>query len=711
MIHRVTAQVGPTNFSLETGKVAKQADGSVVVQQGETVVLVAVTYSSTPKSQPIDIVPLTVDYREKTYAAGKIPGGFFKREGRPTEKETLTARLTDRPIRPLLPQGFQHETLIMASVLSSDGQNDPDTLALVGASAALRMSSLPFANAIAAVRVGMVNNQWIANPTYQQLEQSAMDLCVAGSKEGILAIEGGFKEVPEQQIVEALQFGYAEVLKLIDLQEELARKAGKPKRQGWTILQPSPELLQAARQVLKPELDKIDTWENKDARATAHERMQKLLADHVAAFGQQVDGMQLAQTLDIVEREAVRRYIATSGRRVDGRAYTDLRQISAEVGVLPRTHGSSLFTRGQTQSLGVTTLGTSDDEQLVESLEGQSYKRFMLHYNFPPFSVGEARPVRAPGRREIGHGALAERSLTPVVPSKEDFPYTIRVVSDILESNGSSSMASVCAGSLSLMDAGVPIRAAVSGVAMGLVKEGDKFQILTDLSGLEDHYGDMDFKVAGTQLGVTAIQLDVKLAEGLTVEQVRKILSQAHPARMKVLEKMAEAIDKPRASISSYAPRITMIKINPEKIREVIGPGGRMIRKIIEETGVTIDIEDDGRVNIASTNGEASDKAIAIIRGLTEDVEVGRIYNARVKRITNFGAFCELLPGNKEGLVHISELEDRYVKTVEEVVKLGDEVRVQVIEIDEQGRINLSRKRVLAAEKSDKSDKSDKSEK
>jgi len=695
MIHRVSAPLGDAPVSLETGKIAKQADGSVVVQQGDTVVLVTAAYSPTPKAMPGDMVPLTVDYREKTYAAGKIPGGFFKREGRPTEKEILTARLADRPIRPLLPRGFQHEVQIMANVLSSDGAHDPDVLSVLGASAALRISSIPFPEAIGSVKVGLVNGKWVANPTYQQLESSPVEISIAGTVRGILALEAALKEVPEQQVVEGIAFGYAEVLRLIALQEDLVRAAGQPKRTTWSIRQPSPELEQLVRQAIANELGKISRWENKDERSAARERMQGAVAEKITASGKTFDPLDVSMALDEIEREAVRRYISESGKRVDGRRYTDLRQISCEVAVLPRTHGSGLFTRGQTQSLAVTTLGTSDDEQLVEALEGESRKRFMLHYNFPPFSVGEVRPVRSPGRREIGHGALAEKALMPVVPSKEEFPYTVRVVSDILESNGSSSMATVCASSLSLMDAGVPIKASVSGVAMGLIKEGGKFAILTDLSGLEDHFGDMDFKVAGTQLGVTAIQLDVKLAEGLTVEQVRGILSQANPARMEVLEKMNAAIEKPRESISSFAPRITMIKIHPDKIREVIGPGGRMIRKIIEETGVEIDIEDDGRVNIASTNAEASDKAVAIIRGLTEDVEVGKTYQARVKRITNFGAFCEIIPTNKEGLVHISELEDRYVKSVEEVVKLGDEFKVQVIEIDEQGRINLSRKRVL----------------
>jgi polyribonucleotide nucleotidyltransferase len=689
---RVSTQIGASTLSLETGILARQADGAVVVRQGDTVVLVTAVASKTP-SDRIDIVPLTCDYREKTYAAGKIPGGFFKREGRPTEKEILTARLMDRPIRPLFPKGFLHELQVMAAVLSSDGEYDPDVLAVLGASAALRLSSIPFPEPLGTARVGLVNNQMVLNPTYRELASSAIDLVIAGTPRGITMIEAGMKEVPEQQLLEAITFGAQQIKTMIALQEELVAKAGKPKSDVFQAAKPSAELLEKVRALAAPELARINEPKRKAER---HEAIAALLQSVVAklADGETVTEAHVGQAFESVDRVEARRAILERKIRIDGRGYTDLREITCETGVLPRTHGSGLFTRGETQSLAVTTLGTSDDEQLIEALEGESYKRFMLHYNFPPFSVGEVRPLRGPGRREIGHGALAERALEPMVPSKDEFPYTIRVVSDILESNGSSSMATVCSGSLALMDAGVPLRAAVSGVAMGLVKEGDRVAILTDISGLEDHAGDMDFKIAGTRLGTTAMQVDVKLQEGLTVDLIAKIVAQSHPARMAVLDLMAKAIERPRPQLSAYAPRITTLKINPEKIRDVIGPGGRIIRKIIEETGATIDIEDDGSVSVASNDAQKSARAIEIIRTLTEDVEVGKVYTGKVKRIMNFGAFCEILPG-KEGLVHISELADKYVSKVEDVVKIGDEIRVKVIEIDEQGRINLSKKRAL----------------
>jgi len=694
MLARVSTLLGAKELSLETGKVAKQADGAVLVQQGDTVVLVTAVYDRAASGEASDMAPLTVDYREKSYAAGKIPGGFFKREGRPTEKEILTSRLIDRPIRPLIPNGFQHDIQVIAMVLSSDGEYDPDVLAIVGASASLCLSSLPFPYPVAAVRVGLVNGQFVVNPTYQQLEQSLMDMVVEASPKGVLSVEGGFREVPEERVFEAMTFGYEQAMKLVALQEALVAKAGRPKATTLATFEVPAAVLKAVRERATPELKTLYGKPSKDERATAIEQLRASLIKQLAPEGGTVLADHVTWALKTVEREEVRRLILESGARVDGRGYTELRPITCEIGVLPRTHGSGLFTRGETQSLSVTTLGTSDDEQRIESLEGKSFKRFMLHYNFPSFSVGEVRPVRSPGRREIGHGALAERALAPMLPGKESFPYTIRVVSDILESNGSSSMATVCAGTLSLMDAGVPIKAPVAGVAMGLVKEGARAKILTDIAGLEDHFGDMDFKVAGTRQGVTAVQSDVKLAEGLSLELIREILTQAHPARMTVLDRMAETISQPKPSISTYAPRITTLKINPDRIRDLIGPGGRTIRRIIEETGVTINVEDDGSVDVASNDAQKSDKALEIIRGLTEDVEVGRIYVAKVKRIMNFGAFCEILPG-KEGLVHVSELDDKYVKKVEDVVKIGEEIRVQVIEVDEQGRVNLSRKRLL----------------
>ncbi len=693
MSTRVSTQFREAPLSIETGLWARQADGAVVIQQGGTVVLVTAVCSSTPTTRAIDIVPLTCDYREKTYAAGKIPGGFFKREGRPTEKEILTARLMDRPLRPLFPKGLMHELQVMATVLSSDGEYDPDVLAVLGASCALRLSSIPFPDPLGTVRVGLVNNKPVINPTYQELSQSPLDLIVAGTKHGILMMEGGFKEVTEQQLLEAITFGYEQLKTVLVMQEELVAKAGKPKNESLTIRKPTPEVVARVRELAVRPLARVNEPKKKGERRVALAEVLASVTPQLTADGT-ITPEEVAMAFEVVDHEEVRKAILDRKLRMDGRQYTELREVSCEVGVLPRTHGSGLFTRGETQSLAVTTLGTSDDEQLIESLEGESYKRFMLHYNFPPFSVNEVRPIRGPGRREIGHGALAERALEPMIPSKEEFPYTMRVVSDILESNGSSSMATVCAGTLSLMDAGVPIRAAVSGVAMGLVKEGDRAAILTDISGLEDHSGDTDFKLAGTRLGLTALQVDVKLTHGLDLGLVGKIIHQSNPARMTLLDLMAAAIERPRPQLSLYAPRITLIKINPEKIRDVIGPGGRTIRKIIAETGASIDVEDDGSVSVASSDAAKSQKAIEIIQTLTEDVEVGKLYNAKVKRIMNFGAFCEILPG-KEGLVHVSELADKYVSKVEDVVKIGDEFRVKVIEIDEQGRINLSRKRAL----------------
>ena len=695
MTTRVSTQLGPSGLSLETGTVARQADGSVLVQQGGTVVLVTAVCSETPGVRG-DMVPLTCDYRERTYAAGKIPGGFFKREGRPTEKEILTSRLMDRPLRPLFPKGILHELQVMAAVLSSDGEYDPDVLAVLGASCALRLSSIPFPDALGAIRVGWVDGQFVANPTYQQLLRSPVDLVVAGTAQGITMVEAGLNEVPEQQLVDAIAFGYQQLKTAIAMQEELVAKGGKPKNEGLQFRRAAPELVEQVRQLAVPELAGINAPKKKGERHEAMAKLSASLVERLASNGT-VAAEDVLKAFETIDWEEARRTILERKTRMDGRTYTQLREITVQIGMLPRTHGSGLFTRGETQALAVTTLGTSEDEQLVEALEGESYKRFMLHYNFPPFSVGEVRPLRGPGRREIGHGALAERALSPIIPTKDEFPYTIRVVSDILESNGSSSMATVCAGSVSLMDAGVPIKAAVAGVAMGLVTDGDRVAILTDISGLEDHIGDMDFKVAGTRKGTTAMQVDVKLREGLSVDLIEKILTQAHPARLSILELMAKAIDRPRPQLSIYAPRITTLKINPEKIRDVIGPGGRVIRKIIEETGATIDIEDDGSVSVASNDAQKSARALEIIRSLTEDVEVGRIYKGKVKRIMNFGAFCEILPG-KEGLVHVSELSDKYVNKVEDVVKVGDEFRVKVIEIDEQGRINLSRKRALSSD-------------
>ncbi len=685
---KVESKIGHQDLIIETGRMAKQADGAVTVQYGGTVVLITVVTSKEPK-ESVSFLPLTVEYREKTYAAGRIPGGFFKREGRPTEKEILTARLIDRPLRPLFPEGFINEIQIMAMVLSSDGENDPDVLAIVGASAALGISEISFPQVVGAVRIGKVEDNFIVNPTYAQLDKSSLDLVVAGTKEGIIMVELGSNELSEDIILEGINFGYTQLLNTISIQEKLISICGKAKVE-FPLKKIDEELYQKVKESAILELKEVNKLSQKEQREETIEVIGKRLAEEIIVEGSVYTPEDVKDALIKVECEEVRRLVIEQNKRIDGRSYTDIRPIGCNIGVLPRTHGSGLFTRGQTQSLSVATLGTSADEQMIEALEGETFKTFMLHYNFPPFSVGEVKPVRGPGRREIGHGALAERALRPVMPSKDEFPYTVRVVSDILESNGSTSMATVCAGSLSLMDAGVPIKSAVSGIAMGLIKEGENMAILTDISGLEDHFGDMDFKVTGTISGITALQLDIKI-EGITTDIISKTLKEANKARLFILEKMNAAISKPRESLSTYAPRITIIKINPEKIRDVIGPGGKVIRKITAETGVKIDIEEDGKVLVASTSEEASVKAIEIIKGLTQEAEVGKIYKAKVKRVTNFGAFCEIFPGT-EGLVHVSELADHFVDRIDDVIKVEDEVNVKVINIDELGRINLSKK-------------------
>lgn len=687
-IKNLKIQFGKESLILETGRLAKQAAGSVTVQYGGTVVLVSVCMSKETK-EGVDFFPLTVEYQEKTYAAGKIPGGFFKREGRPSENEILTARLIDRPIRPLFPKGILNEVQVMAIVLSSDGENDPDILSVIGASCALLISDIPFNGPVASCRVGRVNNNFILNPTYSDLASSDLDVVIAATKEGIIMLESKAREVCEDVFTDALAFGYNQLQAIIKLQEEFARKFGKPKL-DIDYKKIDEALFKKVKELSKQRLIEVYKLSKKEEREEAVALLSKELEEKLTGEGYLAQDIKSA--LVEVEREQVRRYILEKGVRIDGRNLDDIRPITCDVNVLPRTHGSSLFTRGQTQSLAVTTLGTGEDEQLIEALEGERYKSFMLHYSFPPFSVGETAPVRGPGRREIGHGALSERALLAVMPKKEEFPYTIRVVSEILESNGSSSMATVCAATLSLMDAGVPIKEAVAGIALGLIKEGSKNIILTDITGIEDHFGDMDFKVAGTKQGITVVQLDLKI-EGMDVDLLKECLIRARSARFFVLAKMAEVLLKPRGEISAYAPRIEILKINPEKIGELIGPGGKTIKKIISSTGVNVDIQDDGSVLVSSTDAVASAKAIEIIKSITEDVEVGRIYTGKIKRIVPFGAFCEIAPG-KEGLIHISELADRFVKDVEDVVKVGDEVKVKVIGIDELGRINLSKKQV-----------------
>ena len=683
---------GKNDLILETGKFAKQANGSVTIQYGGTVVIVTACMSKEPKSD-VDFFPLTVEYQEKTYAAGKIPGGFFKREGRPSESEVLTARLIDRPIRPLFPQGLLNEVQIMAIVLSSDGENDPDIISVIGASVALLISDIPFNGPLACCRVARVDNQFILNPTYTELENSDLDLVVTANIQGIIMLEAKAKEVPEEIFQEAVKFGFDSLKDIIHLQEEFTHQYGKPKL-DVEYKKIDPALQKKVEELSKERLKQVYALSKKEKREEETNLLSKELETELTPLGYLSSDIKMA--LVQVEKEQVRKKILEENVRIDGRGFRDIRPINCEVSVLPRTHGSSLFTRGQTQSLAVTTLGTGEDEQLIEALEGEKYKSFMLHYSFPPFSVGETAPVRGPGRREIGHGALAERSLLAVMPTKEKFPYTIRVVSEILESNGSSSMATVCAATLSLMDAGVPIKDAVGGIALGLIKEDKKTVILNDITGLEDHFGDMDFKVAGTKTGITAIQLDLKI-DGIGIDLLNMCLAQAREARLFVLDKMQEVLANPRGELSSYAPRIQVVKVNPEKIGELIGPSGKTIKKIIATTGVTIDIQEDGSVLVASTDASKSEAAIEMIRTITEEIQVGRIYLGKVKRIVPFGAFVEITP-NKEGLVHISELADHFVKDVEGIVKAGDEIKVKVIGIDELGRINLSKKKAEAAE-------------
>lgn len=683
---RVEKKIGRENLVIETGKMARQADGSVCVQYGGTVVLATAVCSKEPR-QGIDFFPLTVEYQEKTYAAGKIPGGYFKREGRPTEKEILTARLTDRPIRPLFPKGFMNDVQIFAIVLSSDGENDSDVPAIIGASAALTISDIPFGGPVGAVRVALIDDKLVANPTFKDLEGSALNLVAVGLKDRIIMLEAGASEISEKQMLEAIEFSQAYIRETIELQEELQKKAGKKKIEPELRIAPN-ELYEKVKGLSLAELEKAYLPPAKEQREEALAILSKKIIEKLKAGNEALEEIDIKNALVKVEKELVRKNILEKKKRTDNRKYDAIRPITCEVGVLPRTHGSGLFTRGQTQSLSTTTLGTGDDEQRLDTLEGEKFKTFMLHYNFPPFSVGEVRPARGPGRREIGHGALAERALKAVMPSAEEFPYTVRVVSDILESNGSSSMATVCASTLSLMDAGVPVKRAVSGIAMGLVKEGNAVAILTDIAGVEDHFGDMDFKVTGTDAGITALQMDLKI-DGIDMDLIKKIMKQAGPAREFILKKILEAIKEPRKELSEYAPKIVTITIDKDKIRSIIGPGGKIIKRIIQDTGATIDVDDDGKVSIASDSEEAINKAMEIVKGITGDLEVGTIFNGTITRLMNFGAFCELFPG-KEGLIHVSELAGKFVKNVEDVVKIGDKVKVKLIKIDEMGRLNLS---------------------
>jgi len=689
----VELELAGRTLAIETGKVAKQASGAVTVRYGDTVVLVTAVASEEPLEASLDFVPLLVDYREKSYAAGRIPGGFFKREGRPTEKEIMSSRLIDRPIRPMFSKEFKNEIQIVAAVLSSDQENDSDILAMVGASSALCLSDIPFPEPVSAVRIGRIDGKLIVNPTFSELERSDMDVVVAGTTQSVVMVEGGTKDVSEKDIIEALSLAHEQIGRINGIQMRLREKCGKTKM-VVPAREMDPQLLQEMRTNYLNRIRETNRLSDKEKRQDSIKRIKKEAA---LTYNEKFPGkeLEISGIVDHIEKDDLRKMILSEKRRVDGRSPSEIRPITCEVGVLPRTHGSALFTRGQTQSLVVTTLGTSLDEQRVEELEGESWKTYMLHYNFPPFSVGEVRPMRGPGRREIGHGALAERSIHPVIPSSEEFPYTIRIVSDILESNGSSSMATVCGGSLSLMDAGVPIRAAVAGIAMGLIKEGDSLEILTDILGIEDHLGDMDFKVTGTRKGITAFQMDVK-ATHIGFDVLGTALERARDARTHVLDVMDKCISAPRPQLSVYAPRITVIQIDQDKIRDVIGPGGRVIKKITEETGAQINIEDTGEIKIASYNAANGERALMMIKNLTEDPEVGRIYHGKVKRIVPFGAFVEILPG-RDGLVHISELENRRVARVEDVVREGDTVIVKVIGVDREGKIKLSRKAALGA--------------
>lgn len=692
MVNIFELEVAGKKMTLETGKLAKQANASILVRFGETVVLSTVTASKEPRD--MDFFPLTVNYEERLYAVGKIPGGFIKREGRPSEKAILASRLIDRPIRPLFPEGFRNEVQVVNLVLSVDQNYSAEIAAMIGTSAALTISDIPFNGPIAGVIVGRVDGKLVINPTVEESEKSDLHLVVAGTKEAINMVEAGANEISEEEMLEAIMFGHEEIKKICQFQEQMAVEIGKPKMEV-VLYEIDPEINRVVREYATERLLAAIQIPEKQERQDAIDQINKETVEHFTEmFPEQLK--QVEEVLYNIVKEEVRRLITHEKVRPDGRAIDEIRPITCEVGILPRTHGSGLFTRGQTQALSVCTLGALGDVQILDGLDLEEEKRFMHHYNFPPFSVGEARPLRPPGRREIGHGALGERALEPVIPDEDVFPYTIRLVSEVLESNGSTSQASICASTLALMDAGVPIKAPVAGVAMGLVKDGEHVTVLTDIQGMEDHLGDMDFKVAGTAKGITALQMDIKI-DGINREILEEALKQAKQGRLFILNKMLEALHEPRKQLSPYAPKIVTLRIDPEKIREVIGPGGRMINKIIDETGVKIDIEQDGRVYISSVNQEMNLRAKKIIEDLVREVVVGETYLGTVKRIEKFGAFVEVIPG-KEGLVHISQLALTRVNKVEDVVKIGDTILVKVIDIDEQGRVNLSRKAVLTSE-------------
>ena len=690
MIEIASADVSSKKISLETGRLAKQASGSCLIRCGETMVLCTAVAEKRGR-EGIDFFPLTVDYIEMTYAAGKIPGGFFKREGRPTEREILTSRLIDRPIRPLFPKGFNSETQIICTVLSSDGDNDPDILAITGTSTALHISDIPFDGPIAAVRVGRVDNNLIINPTPLEDAYSDLSLIVVAGRKGLVMVEGGADRVSDDLVLEAIFKAEDDIKHMLDAQDELREKIGKPKREVPPVVLDT-ALIDKIRNDWGGRVEKALNIHGKLERYGELERIYQEVIDSLGEEAEDRRG-EILGYVDQIEGEFTRKMILEKETRIGGRSFTEIRDIQCEVGVLPRTHGSALFTRGETQALVITTLGTSSDEQKVEALAGESYKSFMLHYKFPPYSVGEVKFLRGPSRREIGHGALAERALAYLLPNDDDFPYTIRVVSEILESNGSSSMASVCGGSLSLMDAGVPLAEPVAGIAMGLLKEDNKIIILSDIIGAEDHHGDMDFKVTGTEDGITALQMDIKI-DGITRDIMAKALYQAREGRRHILNCMKEAMAKPREEISPYAPRVHIMFVNPDKIRDIIGPGGKVIRAIQEETGTKIEVDDTGKVLIAAVDSEGAEEAKEAIEKLTQEPEIGKIYDGLVRKVTEFGAFVEIFPGT-DGLVHISQLANERVRKVTDITREGDRLRVKVIGIDPQGKIKLSHKDAL----------------
>ena len=693
-MHTANLSVGGTDLSIETGKLAKQADGAVIVRYGETVVLVTACYTPTPR-EGIDFLPLTVDFRENTYASGRIPGGFFKREGKPTEKEVLTSRLIDRPIRPLFPSNWHRETQVVALVLSSDVDNDPDVLGLTGASAALALSPMPLERTIASVRVGLVDDEFLVNPTYEDRQKSRLDLIVAGSSDAIVMVEAGAIELSEEEMLKALETGHGAIRQIVNTIDEMATAVGKDKLQIAAPAIDSALVKRVESQALSPLTDAMKLPDKLESYAQVDNVLNKL----IESFDEEERDQQgqAKQIFSSLKEKILRDEILEHGQRLDGRKFDEIRDISSEIGLLPRVHGSAVFTRGETQALVTATLGTSADQQKIEGVAGEIYKRFMLHYNFPPFSVGEVKFLRGPGRREIGHGNLAERSLVPMIPSEDECPYTLRVVSDILESNGSSSMATVCGASLALMDAGIPLKSPVAGVAMGLILDEttNRHAVLSDIAGAEDHYGDMDFKVAGTRNGITALQMDIKIS-GITTDIMRDALEQAKAGRFHILDKMETTIKSPRDSMSTYAPRIVTLTIPVDKIRDILGPGGKTIRSIVERTGVKIDVEDDGRVNIASADDESAKKAITIIEELTASPELNKTYLGKVQRITDFGAFIEILPGI-DGLLHVSEIAHYRVADVRDELQEGDQVLVKVINVDPSGKVRLSRKALLPA--------------